>query len=131
MAKSQDEYGDVNQIAEKFISNPENFLLFRGEGDTNRNGFRFTMKKEWAENFGETIIEGRLPSNSKIHILKYEDIQYAPQVGFTTENSWFLKFMTENNYDAILATDPMSPSTFEIIVNPKHIRLFMTREKTL
>lgn len=115
---------DLNALTEKFISNPENFLLFRGEGNTNKNGFRFTMKKEWAGNFGDTILEGSLPSNSKIHVLKYDDIQYAPRIGFTTETSWFLKFIEENNYDAIVATDPMSPRTLEIIVNPKHLGNF-------
>lgn len=115
---------DINALTEKFVSNPENFVLFRGEGYTNKNGFRFTMDKEWAKGFGGTVLEGRLPPNSKIHVLKYDDIQYAPRIGFTTETSWFLKFIEENNYDAIVATDPMSPRTLEIIVNPKHLGNF-------
>ena len=112
---------DINALTEKFVSNPENFLLFRGEGDTNKNGFRFTLDKEWARGFGDTVLEGKLPANSKIHVLKYDEIQYAPRTGFTTDNSWFLQFIEENNYDAIVATDPMSPRTLEIIVNTKHL----------
>jgi hypothetical protein len=122
---------DLNAVVEKFISKPENFLLFRGEGNTNRNGFRFTMKKDWAEYFGDTILEGRLPPNSKIHILENTETQGAPHAGFTLESSWFLAFIEKNNFDAIITTDPMSPSTLEIIVNPKHLGLFKVVEKIL
>lgn len=115
---------DINALVEKFISNPENFLLFRGEKDINEKGFRFTTDKEWAKRFGDTLLEGRLPPNSKVHVLKYQDIQGAPQTSFTTKNSWFLQFIEENNYDAIISVDPMSPQTLEILVNPKHLENF-------
>lgn len=121
---------DLNAVVEKFILNPESFLLYRGEKKDNNNGFRFTTKKEWAEGFGDVLLEGRLPPNSTIHPLKHVDIMGAPQTGFTTDNSWFLKLFEEEKWDAIISRDPMSATTLEILVNPKHLGLFKVSEKS-
>jgi hypothetical protein len=122
---------DLNATIERFISKPEDFTLFRGEKDDNKNGFRFTTNRDWAENFGTSILEGRLPPQSKIHPLKHWDIMGAPQTGFTTDNSWFLKLFEEEKWDAIISRDPMSSETLEILVNPKHLGNFKVVERNL
>ena len=52
-----------DEIIQKFISNPETFTLYRGEGgrQANENGLHFTTDKEWAKRFGSTILVGTLP----------------------------------------------------------------------
>jgi len=122
---------DLNATVKRFISNPEDFTLFRGEKDDNKNGFRFTTDREWAENFGSVILEGKLPPQSKIHPLKHWDIMGVPQTGFTTDNSWFLQLFEEEKWDAIISSDPMSTETLEILVNPKHLGNFKVLGKNL
>ncbi len=87
----------INQIIEKFILNPENFVLFRGEKITNKGGLHFALDDDWAKRFGDTIIKGTLPVGSKIKSITKDDFQEAYNLGFTSEQpmkSIFLKLGT-------------------------------------
>lgn len=37
----------TDEMIERFISNPEGFVLYRGEGKTNKDGLHFTINKSW------------------------------------------------------------------------------------
>ena len=69
----------VDEVLHNFISNPETFVLYRGEGgrQSNEGGLHFTTDKEWAKRFGSTILEGRLPKGSIIHLMDKDDFSEA------------------------------------------------------
>jgi hypothetical protein len=118
-----DEVTLINQTIEKFILNPENFVLFRGEKEANKGGLHFALDKGWAKNFGDNILEGNLPAGSKIKSITKTDLDKAFSLGLTSEQPvWNLIFL--EGYDAILGTDFMDSNKLDVIVNPKHLERF-------
>lgn len=118
-----DEIKLINDIIEKFILNPENFVLFRGQNSSDKGGLHFALDENWAKMFGNTIIKGTLPVGSKIKPLKEADFREAFSLGLPSERPvWDLIF--SRGYDAILATDAMESSKLDVIVNPKHLERF-------
>jgi len=118
----------TDEIIEHFISTPETFTLFRGENLTNKYGIHFTTDITWAKNFGEDILTGTLPQNSKIHLWDEKDFQTAINItshtGKIDELALFKFILEQNDYDAILATDFMNSEALDIIINPKHLGRF-------
>lgn len=118
-----DEIIAINKIIEKFILNPENFVLYRGEKTTNKGGLHFALDKDWAKNFGDNILEGTLPAGSKIKSITKDDFDEAFNLGITSEQPvWDLIF--SKGYDAILGTEFADHSKLDVIVNPKHLKRF-------
>lgn len=118
-----DEIKLMNQTIEKFILNPENFVLFRGQSVTDKGGLHFALDEDWAKRFGKIIIKGTLPVGSKIKPLQETDFQEALSLGLPSERPvWDLIF--SKGYDAILGTDAMESSKLDVIVNPKHLEIF-------
>ncbi len=116
-----DEIKLINDTIEKFTSNPENFVLFRGETTENKGGLHFALDKGWAQNFGDTIIKLTLPAGSKIKLLKETDFREAYNLGFTSEQScWDWIFL--QGYDAIIGTEPMNSNKLDVIINPKYLK---------
>ena len=75
MSKDRNKISD--ELVDKFVSKPESFLLYRGEGATNQGGLHFTTDKRWAERFGGNVIGGTLPTGSKIKLITLEDMEKA------------------------------------------------------
>ena len=117
-----------NDTIKRFISNPEKFPLFRGERSTTQSGLHFTLDKNWAKNFGENILEGRLPAGSKVRLISEADFEKGVKQGFGKE--WLLwNFIFSNeNCDVLLGHDAMNSSMLDIIVNPKHLKNFRPSE---
>jgi len=114
---------EVDNLIQKFISNPESFTLFRGENQTNQGGLHFTTDKDWASKFGENILEGKLPKDSKIKLIKNSDFEEGFKANILSEQQlWDSIF--EKGYDAIVGYDPMNSDMLDIIINPKHLELF-------
>ena len=114
----------INVVAEKFILNPEKFLLFRGEQQFNHGGQHFTTDKEWAKNFGDKILEGQLPIGSKVRLITGTDFADGFKQGFGKE--WLLwNFIFSNEEcDALIGHDAMNCRILDVIVNPKHLKNF-------
>ncbi|MCX6717531.1 MAG: hypothetical protein NTU76_02555 [Candidatus Taylorbacteria bacterium] len=113
----------TDKILQKFISNPETFTLFRGEDQSNQNGLHFTTDEVWARKFGGSTLSGRLPADSKIKLLAGEDFEEGYKLGIASEGPlWDLIF--KNGYDAIIGHDSMDCNMLDVIVNPKHLKLF-------
>ena len=111
-------------MVQRFISNPETFTLFRGENENNKEGLHFTTDKEWAKNFGDKILAGNLPASSKIELLTEKDLKEDYELGITSERPfWDLIF--DKGYDAIVGCDTMNRDELDVIVNPKHLNLFV------
>lgn len=112
-----------NQTTNKFASNPETFVLFRGENLPNKGGLHFTTDKDWAKDFGKVILKGTLPAGSKIKLLTKDDFIEPLSMGVTSEDVvWFSIFA--EGYDAILGHDQRNSKVFDVIVNPKHLGNF-------
>ena len=125
-----DEIIAINKIIEKFILNPENFVLYRGQTIEDNGGLHFALDKDWAKKFGNIIIKGTLPVGSKIKPLKEADFQEAFSLGLPSERPvWDLIF--SKGYDAIIATDSMESSKLDVIVNPKHLERFKLSSNSL
>lgn len=58
-----------NQTKKDFISNPETFILYRGENLATMGELHFTTDEDWAKNFGKVILKDSLPAGSKIKLL--------------------------------------------------------------
>lgn len=118
----------TDEIMESFISSPETFILYRGESNINKGGIHFTTDITWAKNFGENILTGTLRKNSKIHLWDEKDFQTAINItsytGKIDELALFKFILEQNDYDAILATDFMNSEALDIMVNPKHLKIF-------
>lgn len=113
----------INQLAKKFISNPENFTLFRGENEVNQGGLHFTTDKEWAKKFGKIILSGQLPSRCKFKMISEDDFELAFNVGISSEGKlWTLLF--KEGYDAVIGYDPMNSHMLDVVVNPVHLDRF-------
>ena len=114
---------DINLLAQKFISNPEAFPLYRGENETNQGGLHFTTDRDWARNFGETILSGRLPARCKFKLISEDDFEFAFNAGIFSEGKlWNLLF--SEGYDAIIGHDPMNSNALDVVVNPVHLDRF-------
>jgi len=114
---------NFNQKKQKFISNPETFILFRGENFFNMGGLHFTTDEDWAKKFGKVILKGSLPAGSKIKHLTRDDVRDGLKANIFLEDFFWFSFFAEG-YDAILGTDFMNSSKLDIIVNPKHLGNF-------
>ena len=117
-----------DELIEKFISNPESFVLYRGEGKTNKDGLHFTTNKEWTKTFGGNIVEGTLPAGSKIKILAEDDMETALNRGIVLERSLWDSIFAKG-YDAIIGTDSMNNEVLDVIVNPKHLGRFTRKSQ--
>lgn len=96
-----------DQIKKNFISNPETFVLFRGEGWDNMGGLHFTTDENWAKKFGKVILKGSLPAGCKIKHLTGDDVRDGLNKGILLADVfWFSIFA--KGYDAILGTDFMN-----------------------
>jgi len=111
------------QIKKNFVSNPETFILFRGENPSNKGGLHFTTDKDWAKHFGKIILEGSFPPGSKIKHLTRDDVRNGLNANILLEDFFWFSFFAQG-YDAILGTDFMDSSKLDIIVNPKHLGNF-------
>jgi len=112
-----------NENIQRFISNPESFILFRGESDENKGGLHFTTDEKWAKNFGNKIITGKLPADSKIKLITEKDFKEGYELGILSEEL-FWKFIFDKGYDAIVGYDVMNSTKLDVIINPKHLKLF-------
>lgn len=112
-----------NQIKKNFISNPETFILYRGENLDNMGGLHFTTDENWAKKFGKVIFKGALPTGSKIKLLTKDDFIEPLSMGVISEDAvWFSIFA--QGYDAILGHDQRNSNVFDVIVNPRHLKNF-------
>jgi len=114
---------EVDNLIQKFISNPEVFTLFRGENQTNQGGLHFTTDKDWASKFGDKILEGKLPKDSKIKLITNSDFEEGLKLNILSEKQLW-ESIFEKGYDAIIGHDPMNSDMLDIIINPKHLELF-------
>lgn len=113
----------MNELIQKFISNPEAFTLYRGESKMTQGGLHFTTDKEWARIFGEIILEGNLPEKSIVKLLTEDDFRNGYEQGISSEKQlWDLLF--SKGYDAIIGVDSMNSKALDVIVNPKHLKNF-------
>ncbi|MFA7301846.1 MAG: hypothetical protein WC069_06070 [Candidatus Shapirobacteria bacterium] len=112
-----------NEGIQRFISNPESFILFRGESDENQGGIHFTTDAEWAKNFGNKILTGKLPADSKIKLITEKDFKEGYELGILSEKLLW-DFIFNKGYDAIVGHDAMNSNKLDVIVNPKHLGLF-------
>jgi hypothetical protein len=113
----------MDKIVDTFLSNPENYILFRGEKPGMEGGLHFTLDKEWAKVFGSNILQGYLPQGSKIKIISEEDFEEAMKFNISTDYKFYY-FIFAKGYDAILGYDPMNSQMLDIIVNPKLLKNF-------
>ena len=110
-------------IVQRFISNPETFTLFRGESEVNQGGLHFTTDKEWAKNFGKTILSGKLPARCKFKMISEGDFEFAFKMGISSEGKlWTLLF--SEGYDAVIGYDPMNSRILDVVINPVHLDRF-------
>jgi hypothetical protein len=120
----------IGKMIEKFISSPETFTLYRGEGgrQSNENGLHFTTDKEWAKRFGNTILSGTLPKGSVIHLINKDDFTEALEIYSqikTMDEATILKSQIErHNYDAMVGHDTMNCNIIDVVVNPKNLKYF-------
>jgi len=120
----------ADEIIEKFISNPETFILYRGEGgrQSNEHGLHFTTDIQWAKRFGGTILSGSLPKGSVIHLIDQNDFTEALGIYSrikTMDESTILKAQLErHDYDAMVGHDTMSCDVLDVVVNPKNLKYF-------
>jgi len=126
--KEDSRYAD--EIMHNFVSNPETFVLYRGEGgrQSNEGGLHFTTDKEWAKRFGSTILEGRLPKGSIIHLMDDDDFSEAidiySRIKTMDENAIFKLQFERHDYDAMAGHDTMSCNVLDVVVNPKNLKYF-------
>lgn len=132
-ADPSEQLGESNTtdgIIEKFISNPETFTLYRGEGgrQSNEGGLHFTTDKEWAKRFGSTILEGTLPKGSIIHLIDQNDFTEALGIYSrvkTMDEATILKVQMErHDYDAMVGHDTMNCNILDVVINPKNLKYF-------
>jgi len=108
---------------DNFIKDPSSFKLFRGENLSNRKGLYFTFDEKWAKKFGSNMISGYLPKDAKVKEMTKQDLDEALGKGFVLEEE-ALNSIFEKGYDAIITVDSRNDDT-NVIVNPKHIGLFL------
>ena len=113
----------ISKLATIFIANPESLILYRGEKDYNRGGLHFTPDREWANGFGETVLEGRLPVGSKVKLITTDDLDDAINHGLVSDHE-FHWFLLTKGYDAIIGHDVMNNNILDIVVHPKHLENF-------
>ena len=111
------------KIKKNFISNPETFVLFRGENFFNMGGLHFTTDEDWAKKFGKVILKGFLPAGSKIKFITADDFEDGHNLGIFSEDLFWFSIFAQG-YDAILGTDHRNSSKLDVIVNPKHLKNF-------
>jgi len=120
----------TDEIIQKFISNPETFILYRGEGgrQSNEGGLHFTTDKEWAKRFGSTILEGTLPKGSEIHLISQRDFDTGAVIMYKTkkidETAVYKTLFDWYGYDAIIGSDPMNNNVLDVVVNPENLKYF-------
>lgn len=112
-----------------FILNPENFVLFRAEKSTTQGGLHFTLDKNWAKNFGENVLEGKLPAGSKVRLISEADFEKGIKQGFGKERLLWDFIFSNEDCDALIGHDAMNSSILDIIVNPKHLKNFKPSKK--
>jgi hypothetical protein len=113
----------IDGVVQRFISNPEAFPLYRGENDTNQGGLHFTTDKDWAKNFGDVLLAGRLPARCKITLVSVSDMEAAIERGITSEGMLWIQFFSKG-WDAVIGHDPMNVGVLDVIVNPIHLDRF-------
>ena len=122
----------TDEIIQKFISNPETFTLYRGEGgrQSNENGLHFTTDKNWAKGFGDILIEGILPKGSEIHLINQRDFDTGAVIMYKTkkidETAIYKTLFDWYDYDAIIGSDPMNSNVLDVVINPKNLKHFKT-----
>jgi len=114
---------DISLLAGTFISHPGAHLLFRGENAANQNGLHFTTNREWAKQFGDNILEGKLPRGSTVRLITVKDIEDAMRNGIESEEKLWA-FLFAEGCDAVVGYDAMNSHVLDVIVNPKHLRRF-------
>lgn len=128
--RSEEKEVVTEEMIERFISNPETFRLYRGEGgrQANENGLHFTTDKEWAKRFGNTILSGNLPKGSVIHLINKDDFTEALEIYSqikTMDEATILKLQIErHNYDAMVGHDTMNCNIIDVVINPKNLKYF-------
>lgn len=103
---------------DEFLKNPSGFQLYRGEGSSNVNGLHYTTDPSWANNFGPTVKQFKLPTTAKLKTLTNADMEAAFTEGIMRESDLWNKFFKQG-YDAVVGTDSMSPSKVDVILNPR------------
>lgn len=124
MQTNTDEISD--ELIEEFLLKPENFILYRGEGKTNKDGLHFTTNKDWARSFGDNLVVGTLPTNSKIKVIAESDFAEALRRGIYSEQVLWASIFSKG-YDAILGHDTMRTTILDIVVHPKHRANFVSQ----
>jgi len=120
---SEQDLTNVANLVKRFLAHPETVFLYRGENILNQRGLHFTADKEWAKNFGDKILRGRLPTRSRIKVLEIKDFDEAWISGINSEmDLWNYYF--DQGYDAILGTDLMTDKQIDVIINPKNLKYF-------
>ncbi len=113
----------MEEMVKKFISNPEDFILFRGENKINQGGLHFTTDEVWAKNFGDRLLVGKLPVGSRVKLLTQEDFTKSYESGLKSEKELWNSIF-ESGWDAIIGVDSMNNEVLDIIINPKHLGNF-------
>ena len=114
----------INDDIKIFFSKPENVLLFRGEGPSNRGGLHFTPDENWAKQFSQVaIIKGYLPANSKIKLISETDFETGFKLGISSEYALW-DFFFAQGYDAIVGHDAMNSRIMDVVIHPKHLHNF-------
>lgn len=120
---TEQDLANVANLVKRFLAHPETVFLFRGENQINKRGLHFTADINWARNFGNQILRGRLPAKSRIKVLEIKDFDEAWISGINSEMALW-NYYFDQGYDAILGTDLMTDKQIDVIVNPKHLDKF-------
>jgi len=124
----------TDERIQKFISNPETFILYRGEskGKANEKGLHFTTDKDWAKSFGDTLLMGSLPKGSIIHHIDQNDFTEAmdiySRIKKIDDKTIFELQLNRHGYDAMIGHDPMNSNVLDVVVHTKHLSRFRVIE---
>jgi hypothetical protein len=113
----------INELVRRFVANPETFILYRGENEANQGGLHFTSDKNWAMNFGVTLLAGKLPSRCKVKLITGNDMQAAIEHGIRSEEILWEQFFSKG-WDAVVGYDSENSDVLDVIVNPIHLDRF-------